>query len=482
MDLLEKATKYQNTHRPSSHRPCFHFSAPVGWLNDPNGFSFYENRIHLFFQYYPYATHWSWMYWGHAITRDFLNWEVLPPALAPDRPYDSAGCFSGTALIKDGMQLLFYTGVEGEIGSDGLPHGPQQQCLAAGTGRVYLKSAANPIIPTHMLPSGYNPADFRDPKIWEAESCLWLLAAAARESGLGALLLYQGTNTQDWAFHSVLLENSGRFGTMWECPDLFFLDGTAVVLLSIIGMPPGDPVLHSSGPVAAFLGSLDSGMHFTPNRVQSLDEGYDFYAPQTIEMPDGRRILIGWMQAPGMNLPAPSSFGWQGMMTFPRELFMKNGYVHMRPAAEIETAYCGSFAASCEIRGTQSLPGLYGRSLDLQIRLEQMRGSTFSIFFAQQQDRAVVLTWDNVHRTLTFDRSGWDAGARDTLAVQSFQVKGTGLQMRILLDLYSVEIFLQDGIQTFSAVFYPPEEAQGISFACNGSVSLHIEAHRVQRR
>src|SRR5699024_10115923 len=79
-------------------RPLFHLSPRAGWMNDPNGFSFYNGEYHLFYQYHPYNSHWGPMHWGHAVSKDLLHWKYLPAALAPDMEYDRDGCFSGSAL------------------------------------------------------------------------------------------------------------------------------------------------------------------------------------------------------------------------------------------------------------------------------------------------------------------------------------------------------------------------------------------------
>ena len=93
-------------------RPDFHLSARTGWMNDPNGFSYYNGQYHMFYQYYPYETKWGPMHWGHAVSSDLLHWEYLPAALAPDDACDRDGCFSGSAVaLPDGRHLLMYTGV-----------------------------------------------------------------------------------------------------------------------------------------------------------------------------------------------------------------------------------------------------------------------------------------------------------------------------------------------------------------------------------
>lgn len=96
--LLEKARQYEKNALEKEKqggipRPAVHFTNPVGWMNDPNGFSDYKGEHHLFFQYYPYDTRWDSMHWGHAKSSDFIRWEYLPAAMAPDQPYDELGVF-----------------------------------------------------------------------------------------------------------------------------------------------------------------------------------------------------------------------------------------------------------------------------------------------------------------------------------------------------------------------------------------------------
>ena len=55
-----------------------------------------------------------------------------------------------------------------------------------------------------------------------------------------------------------------------------------------------------------------------------IDFGLDFYAPQTFEDTDGRRIMIAWMHS-WENRVVPNDFKWCGMMTIPRELNIKDG-------------------------------------------------------------------------------------------------------------------------------------------------------------
>ena len=168
-EMLLKARRYEEEKRKAAkpELPLYHLTGGSGWINDPNGFAAYQGEVHLFFQYYPYDVCWGPMHWGHAKTKDFCRWELLPAALAPDADYDGAGCFSGGAVeMPDGRHLLLYTGVKKEPREDGSTAIFQTQCVAFGDGRDYEKYSANPVIGADLLPEGGSTRDFRDPKIW----------------------------------------------------------------------------------------------------------------------------------------------------------------------------------------------------------------------------------------------------------------------------------------------------------------------------
>ena len=170
-EMLEKARKYefiQGQQIKEEERPAFHITPYVGWMNDPNGFSYYKGEYHLFYQYNPYSTHWDSMHWGHVVSKDLLHWNYVPTALAPDEDYDKFGCFSGSAIeLEDGRQLLMYTSVNQEKLEDGTVRDIQTQAVAVGDGKDYEKYDKNPVLTAKDLPKGASKVDFRDPKIWK---------------------------------------------------------------------------------------------------------------------------------------------------------------------------------------------------------------------------------------------------------------------------------------------------------------------------
>ena len=268
-ELLQKARQYEEKYSafiPKEERPVYHLSPLVGWMNDPNGFSMFDGKYHLFYQYHPYNTQWGPMHWGHAVSSDLLHWEHVPVAIGPDMPYDKDGCFSGSALqLPDGRQLLMYTGVKRERGEDGRMHDFQTQCLAVGDGLNYEKYEGNPVLTGKDVPEGFSVNDFRDPKLFRnADGSYGCVVGNRTEDGSGAIVYYHSTDGFDWKLSSVLDRSYNEFGRMWECPDMFPLDGQDVIITSPQDMSALGMEFHSGTGVPGLLQFLSQGRILLP--------------------------------------------------------------------------------------------------------------------------------------------------------------------------------------------------------------------------
>ncbi len=160
-EKLQKAREFEQEQLSKispEERPSFHVTGGTGWINDPNGFSYYNGEYHLFYQYHPYSNEWGPMHWKHPSSKDMLAWKRLPVVMAPEESYDNFGCFSGSALeLSDGRHLLMYTGV-GYVGDTPMANGElpthQTQCMAVGDGVNYEKYENNPVITGDDIPEG----------------------------------------------------------------------------------------------------------------------------------------------------------------------------------------------------------------------------------------------------------------------------------------------------------------------------------------
>ena len=476
---LKRARKYEaeNNNSYLKDRPAFHFTPYIGWMNDPNGFSFYKGQFHLFYQYYPYGLGWNSMHWGHAVSKDLLHWEYLPAALAPENKYDSFGVFSGSSIeLPDGQQLLMYTGVTKNNDKD-----TQLQCVATGDGINYKKFTGNPVIGKNLFPEGFNSQHFRDPKIWRAaDGSYYCISVSCKNDGNGAILLFHSPDAFSWSYEGVLLENKGNIGKMWECPDYFELDGKDIILISPQNMLPQQDKYMAGSRTAYFCGKLDlEQKKFIPDFDAPVDSGIDFFFFFSVKAPDGRTILIGWMQNwDTCNLTDRGNRNWFGQMSTPRELSLKDGKLIQKPVKEIESYRTASTTLNDVTVDGNFLPeNLTGRIIDMELTIrpkENKSLNSFTINLAQSEEYKITLEYKADSHTLVFDRSRTEI--RNALCSQSIcRVSDSQeLKLRILLDTYSAEVFVNDGQQVMTNTFYINPSANKISFHSDGSALLNL--------
>lgn len=465
-------------------RPWFHLTPCVGWMNDPNGFSYYQEQYHLFYQYHPYDCFWGPMHWGHAVSKDLLHWEYLPVAMAPDMPYDKDGCFSGSATtLPDGRQLLMYTGVMKEPRADGTFVEVQTQCIATGDGKEYEKYQNNPVLTEKNLPEGGSRNDFRDPKIWrESDGSYYCVVGNCTEDRDGQILLYVSQDGLNWQFRKVLIKNNDRFGKMWECPDFFELDGKYVLLTSPQDMLPQGFEYHNGNGTLCLVGSFDKeSLTFTEESDQAVDYGIDFYAPQTMLSPDGRRIMIGWMQNWDTSNAHSKERIWFGQMTLPRELSLrKDGRLIQKPIRELDALRCNKVCyENVRIADLLRLEGLEGRKIDMELTVRPgdpgKEYQKFAIRFAQNETFYTAISFRPHESVVKIDRKF--SGSRRAVIHQRrclVNYDGKELKLRIILDKFSVEVFINDGEHVMSATIDTIPDAEGISFFSDGLVDLDV--------
>ena len=487
-ELLLRAREYEAEHKEdytSPVQPRFHLTGGIGWINDPNGFSLYKGEYHLFFQYYPYATHWDIMHWGHVKTRDFVRWERLPCALAPDEEYDREGCFSGSAVeLQDGRHLLMYTGVTKTDDGREL----QQQCLAFGDGLDYEKYDGNPVITAELLPPGGSEKHFRDPKITACDGGFRAVVGNLEHDSDGTVLLFRSEDALSWQLVGKVASSQDRLGRMWECPDLFTLDGKDVLLVSPQEMRTDDMEFIDGNTTLCLIGELKESGELIRETEHTIDYGLDFYAPQTVLTADGRRVMIAWMQYwNSVDIKPIEDLPFCCQMTLPRELRVRGGRLITNPVREIEAYRADRVAFSgVSVSGKTELPGVRGRCVDLTVNVRPSHdgvSGSFAVNIAEGADNVTTVLYDPEASTVSVDRrrSGWPDSIQNQRVFAVHDRSGE-IKLRFILDKYSMELFVNDGEQAASFLIFSPEEADGVSFESGAGAVIDVEQFTLQIR
>jgi len=462
---VEKANRYieKNKVSPATKwKQSYHITPEVGWLNDPNGLVQFKDEYHVFYQYHPYGAEWGPMHWGHAKSKDLVHWEHLPVALAPDQSYEK-GCFSGSGIEHDHELLLFYTA------QDDHNKMKQVQCMATSSDGInFKKNANNPLIKNI---SGEASEDFRDPKVWKYEGHWYMLIGTSKNQD-GRAVLYKSSDLSEWEFFSVVATSNGELGEIWECPDLFSLNHTDFLMLSSLELKGAKNVL--------LVGNFDYETgKFEKQQVRALDFGRDFYAAQTFQDKQGRRILIGWMNIWGEQFPTQKE-GWAGSLTLPREIKLDEaGNLRIVPVPQLEKLRSKKTASPLsQVNGQQSPTDIKGNTLEIQCEFEigEQAPTSFGLHVRKSKkgDEYTEIRYqvDTRELMMNLQHSGKNGKGQSTASLDLLE--GNKLRLHLFLDKSSIELFANDGVASITNRVYPKESSIYVDvFSEGGEVIVH---------
>ena len=276
------------------------------------------------------------MHWGHATSIDLVNWKHHKIALYPTKEYDQNGCFSGTAIIKDEELHLYYTAIKYDKFREGNIHSPyDNESFEASQAKMVSRDGytfdnyedKKMIIPAIRDKELGHRTHTRDPKVWKYKDGYSMILGSkfkieGNEKFTGEALFYTSKNGEEWTYKNRCYDDT--IGDMWECPDLFNVDGSYVLVMSPENII-NDNMNYSNNAVYSIVDFDEETCEMTLiNNQAFLDEGLDLYAPQTTLDKFGNRILIGWMRMP----IAFEDENWIGMMTLPRVVNVKKDKVY----------------------------------------------------------------------------------------------------------------------------------------------------------
>ncbi len=471
-------------------RPQFHFSPPSGWGNDPNGLVYHEGVYHLFYQYYPNATVWGPMHWGHAVSKDMVQWEHKPIALFPD---NKGMIFSGSAVVdhqntsgfaKDGkvplVAIFTYHSMQGEK-SGATDFQTQGIAYSLDNGDTWAKYEGNPVLGNNGV------KDLRDPKVfWHEETQSWIMVLVAGDHAK----LYRSKNLKDWDNISDFGEEQGAKGGVWECPDLFplIVEGTDVKKwVLIISIGSGGP--NGGSATQYFVGDFD-GTTFTSDQTQYkwLDWGADNYAGVTYNnTPNGERIFIGWMSNWQYALKTPTT-PWRSAMTLPRKLSLQKiddeYVVYNYPLSAVESLADVTKGKEEIISAGENYAEQH-ENLNNALVSFTVPKQDFKLSLSNEKGEKTALLLDASSNLLLLDRT--QSGSTDfhyefgnKLHYAALENLSNTLEIDIFMDASSIEVFLNKGQyvmtdQLFPSVPYTQLEIENLSTG-----ELHIKDLQVR--
>ena len=433
------------------YRPRFHFTPQQGWMNDPNGMIYLNGQYHLFFQHYPDGTVWGPMHWGHATSIDLVQWNEQPIALYPD----SIGMiFSGSAVLdKNNTSGLGRGGIAPLVAIYTQHNMPgekagrtdfQNQSIAYSLdeGKTWTKYAGNPVLKTPNL------KDFRDPKvIWHAPTQKWIMSLAVADH----VEFYSSPNLINWNKESEIGKNLFAHGGVWECPDLlsFKVNGQTVWVL-LVSMNPGGP--NSGSATQYIVGDFD-GHEFKPysTDIKWMDYGPDNYAGVTFSNVGDRNILIGWMSNWNYANVVPTE-KWRSAMTVPRELSLVKQASNSNQFLLVSTPVKELKNAFVQIVSKENV-------IPNRIDIKDIKATHFEIILSNTYNEKLIVGYHADKKQFYIDRT--NAGVSNfnpgfaAAAVAPRLSFTMNMDLSILLDKTSIELFADGGRTVMTALFFP---------------------------
>ena len=458
-----------DTSNREKFRPTYHFSPLYGWMNDPNGMVYKDGEYHLFYQYNPYGSKWGNMSWGHAISKDLVNWQHLPVAIAPDA---LGTIFSGSAVVDTDNTAGFGAGAIIAIYTQNSDRQVQSIAYSTDNGRTFTCYENNPVLTS-------DARDFRDPKVfWHKETRRWIMILAVGQE----MQIFSSPNLKDWTYESSFGEGQGAHGGVWECPDLFELpvEGTnEKKWVLLCNLNPGGPFGGSA--TQYFVGTFN-GKEFvneSPSKTKWMDWGKDHYATVTwSDAPDNRRIAIAWMSNWQYANDVPTS-QYRSPNSVPRDLglFTVGGetYLQSAPSPELQKLRDISKKRSFRVNGTRTVKEMIPvneGAYEIELSIKNLHADVIGFRLYNDKGEEVDMQYDMKENRFSMDRrKSGDVGFNENFPALTWTAVESGkneLKLHLFVDKSSVEAFGDGGRFAMTNQVFPSEPYNHIDFYSKG--------------
>ena len=421
--MKEKTVEINSLNQKSQKLASYHFYAPKGRINDPNGVIFYKDNYHIFYQYNPYENHWNNISIGVATSKDLLKFDNFKVALAPTKEVD--GIFSGSIIEKDDNLHLIYTK---HIERNNFRK--ESISEAFSNDGIGFKSDFKDLVDEDTLPL-FDSENFRDPFIYKEKDTYYLfIASRDKEENLGKVFVLRSKTLDNFKYYFEIgpLE---VFGEMVECPAIGKIGDYYVLAYSKIIKDESGKDIHTTGYLLLDM-DLENG-YYAILKCGVMDASKDFYAPQLFKTKSGELALISWFDSWDYK-PFEQEHNLEscGIFTYPRILEIENGAIIQKPYKEIQKHVETQFKYLGGFIKTTSL-------------IKLVAFDEFKIDFINDKNEKVL--------ELLYYKDRLHLRSGDLIDTSIFEYKEE-VVLLIMLDNSSCEIFVNHGKETMSKRVY----------------------------
>ncbi|EKS9950994.1 sucrose-6-phosphate hydrolase [Enterococcus faecium] len=459
----EEIAKINENVNQSPWHASYHIEPRTGLLNDPNGFSFFNGKYNLFYQNWPFGAAHGLKEWIHTESDDLVHFYVTGAELRPDTEHDSHGAYSGSAYEVDGKLFLFYTG---NVRDKKWIRDTLQ--IGAWMDKDHnITKCENILI--------HKPADvtehFRDPQIFNYKGQLYTIVGAQNLEKSGFIKVYKATDNNVETWEEVGNLDFGSTGSeyMIECPNLLFVDEKPVIIYCPQGLDKSelnyDNIYPNTFKICQSFDTENIKL-VGASEIQNLDYGFEAYATQGFNTPDGRTLIVSWIGLPDIDYPT-DKYNYQGAMSLVKELSIKDGKLYQYPVEAITSLRASSeqFTAKAETNNTYELELTFPPNQKSELLLfSDSKGNGLSLIVDTKEGKSIL------------DRS--KAGiqyATDFGTIRECSIDTKETTANIFVDNSIIEIFINKGEKVFTSRVFPENHQNGIQIKSGEPTGKYFE-------
>lgn len=421
---IDEYIKKEKNKVNEQYRLKYHLVPPIGWMNDPNGLIFYQGRYHLFYQYNPYRSLPGTMLWGHATSNDLVSFKDEEVALVPTEDFTSI--FSGGAIEEQNTLTAVYT-----LHYEQMDSKREEVYLSKSLDGVSFNKPIK-IFDNETLPKHISREDFRDPfPIMINDRYYVFVGGKDKTLNQGVIIVLSGLDLSHLTY-SFSIGPFYELGDMAECPSYFRMNDKDVLLVSGCHVQTRDNDFKNINSSIFVVGNIDfKNGNMKVDFIKEIDKGDAFYAPQFI---NGCKdpIMIGWMEMWGKEYPTHElNHHWTGAFTIPRRVHIQNNDIFQTPVASLDS----------HLKEWKNGP--YPHCLNITFEIKNQ-----GCFILSSRNGKVIFGLNEQFYLDTTQSNNKNGFIRKTNRTY------ISCQVRVLLDVSSIEIFVDNGREAISSRIY----------------------------